>query len=172
LEAEIRAKFGAQLSPPLEVIRVCAGVFTIGLAATEYLERIADRHRKPEHVRNQKVYIRELLRYFRPETPFSEIDQTRVDAYTTFCREPIVHRKKGPDKVHREAMTESGQPVDPERKRAPSYVNNYLTCLRALLAIANKIRDPDDKPALSMPIHIELLACTSTKRRLASDVTE
>lgn len=156
VDAEIREKFYTQRGVRPERVNIYAGTFTIGAAAKEHLQRCASRFRKPEHLRNQKLYLREILDYFGSDTPFSEISQAMADAYVTFCSQRMVNRGKIlPDNTGDKLSQASKDLV--ERRRSVGYINHYLNCLRALIAIAAEVRDPSGQPALKAPIQINLL---------------
>lgn len=164
VDAEIREKFCVQGGVRPERAKVYAGTFTIGNAAKEHLQRCTDRSCKPAHLRHQNVYVREILDYFGSDTPFSEIGQERVDAYVAFCSQQVVKRWTIPPGNSGRAASQDPKDLPlVERRRSAGYINHYLNCLRALIAVAAEARDADGKPALKGPIQINLFVNADLK---------
>lgn len=141
-QAEERERVAARQRKGLAKSGLRQGNYTLAQAAAFHLTRKEDKTR--EHFDNQKLYVREICAFFGAATAISEITGEDVEAYRKFCSEQTLKKWIGGPR-----RRPTGDPEQDARywkdtglRRAKRQVNNYLKCVRALFAIAEKVRDP------------------------------
>ena len=119
--------------------------YTLAQASAFHLARKEDK--TPEHFDNQKLYVREICSFFGPETAMADISGDAVEAYRKHSSAQTLKKWTGGPKRRPTGDVEQDARYwkDTGQARAKRQVNNYLKCLRALFAIAEKIRDPDTR---------------------------
>jgi integrase len=113
------------------------GSFSLGQAMLQHVEGQVGS--SPAHVRNLRLYAREILAYFGDLTPVVEITQAWVDEYRRDLAAERVQVWKGGPRTRAASRVDS---VDGERTRSPAGVNHRLNCLRAALLRSHQTRDP------------------------------
>lgn len=132
------------------------GSFTIAQAMLLHIDGQVDS--TPEHVANLKMYSREILAFFRPETPVIKIPQQRIEAYRKYAAEQHVKIWIGGGDKRRD-RTDPKNWRRGERLRSPASVNHYLNCLRGALNAAHDVKDPvTGNPMLPFPPAVKPLA--------------
>jgi hypothetical protein len=139
IEQEIRRL--ARQRQKLAKSGIQAGAYTLVQACALHLARKADN--APEDFDNHKLYVREIRDFFGPAKSMSDITAEDAEAYRKHAAAQTVKVWTGGPKRKKTGTTdESRFWKDTGRPRAKRQVNNYLKCLRALLAIAERARDP------------------------------
>ena len=141
-----------------------AGAFTLAQAMTLHLDNQVES--TPEHVANLAMYSREILAFFKPETPVTKIPVQRVQAYRKHCAEQLVriwiggggkHNKK--KDRHDPKFWKAG-----DRMRSAATVNHYLDCLRGAFTQAHEAKHPvTGQPMLPFPPKVEPLDAPKRK---------
>ncbi len=132
------------------------GSFTIAQAMLLHIDGQVDS--TPEHVANLKMYSREILAFFKPETPVIKIPQQRIEAYRKFAAEQHVKIWIGGGDKRRD-RTDPKNWKRGDRLRSPASVNHYLDCLRGALTAAHNVKDPvTGNPMLPFPPAVKPLA--------------
>lgn len=143
--------------------------YTWGQAIALHMKRVLDK--SPEHVDNAVLYTSEIGRFFGPATPFAELSDDRIEEYREFAAAQTLRvwlggaRKKKPGDLANTALWR-----DTGRRRSPRQINNYLKCLSALIAIAERVRDPVTKlPVLDQHFEVKLHKVPKRKPRPIGD---
>lgn len=141
-QAEERERVAARQRKGLAKSGLRQGNYSLAQAAAFHLTRKEDKTR--EHFDNQKLYVREICGFFGAATAVSEITGEGVEAYRKYCS--IQTLKKWVGGPRRRPTGDPEQDArywkDTGQRRGRRQVNNYLKCLRALFAIAERVRDP------------------------------
>lgn len=135
---------------------VPAGEYTLLQAGTAHIRRLVERGRDEAHIVNNKLYVAEVLQFFGPAKPFSELVQDEIDRYGTFARAQtrkvwLGGRRKRTD----EDLIDPALWRDTGKPRSVRTANNYLRCLKTLIGRAAKVRDPSGQPAVDPSLEIE-----------------
>jgi hypothetical protein len=112
------------------------------MAAAAYLTR--KRGRTASHLNNARLYVAEIVTFFGPDTPMSEIDDPWLAEYQEHAAAQTVKKWAG-SRIKRTAVKDLTDPrlyKDTGQVRSKRTTNNYLKALRQLFAIADKVRDP------------------------------
>jgi integrase len=137
---EERERLAARQKQNLAKTGVQVGSYTIGQAAALHLTRKEGKTDFENHVR----YVREILNFkafANGAKPMKDITAEDIEAYRKFATTQTL--KKWIGGPRRESYSPSRRLwKDSGRPRSKREVNNYLKCLRALLAIGEKTRDP------------------------------
>lgn len=123
-----------------------AAPYTVAKAFSAF----ATRKRAGGNWDNQRIYVRELVAQFGPDTPVRELDEQSVWDYIAWAREQPLMVYVGAGKkctaTDAEARAKLFRPATSGKKRADSTINRYLDCLRETLRIAYALRDGEGRP--------------------------
>jgi hypothetical protein len=67
---------------------------------------------------NKQRYVRELVAFFKPETPIREIDEARIQDYLTFAQQQPVMIWTGGSSDRQKAILVDGQPIHSHPSRS------------------------------------------------------
>jgi len=140
------------------------GAFTLAQAMALHLGNQVES--TTQHVANLAMYSREILAFFKPETPVTRITVQHVQAYRKFCAEQPVRiwiggggKRNGAKDRRDPANWKLG-----DRLRSPASVNHYLDCLRGALTQAHEAKHPvTGMPMLPFPPKVEPLEAPKRK---------
>lgn len=134
------------------------GAFTLGQAMALHLANQVES--TAEHRANLAMYSREILGFFKPETPVTKIATKKVLEYRQFCASQPVRiwigggGKAAKGKDRRDASNWKNG----DRLRSPASVNHYLDCLRGAFTQAHEAKHPvTGMPMLPFPPKVEPL---------------
>jgi hypothetical protein len=112
------------------------------------------------------MYSREILAFFKPETPVTKIPVERVQAYRKYCAEQLIRIWIGGGGK----QNKKNDRRDPrfwktgDRVRSAATVNHYLDCLRGAFTQAHAARHPvTGQPMLPFPCKVEPLDAPKRK---------
>ena len=141
-QAEERERVAARQRKGLAKSGLRQGNYSLAQAAAFHLTRKEDK--TPEHFDNQKLYVREICAFFGATSAVYQITGEDVEAYRKYCS--IQTLKKWIGGPRRRPTGDPEQDArywkDTRQRRGQRQANNYLKCLRALFAIAERVRDP------------------------------
>lgn len=104
---------------------------------------------------NQRGYMQELLDFFGPATPVTDIDEAFIWRYVRHARQqPRMIYVRGPKAAGAPGAGNRGalfRPAVPPVMRSDSTINRYLDALRAALDVAHRSRLPNGQRALPDP---------------------
>ncbi|WP_167771620.1 tyrosine-type recombinase/integrase [Bradyrhizobium niftali] len=139
IESRIRSRILEGATRPLPT----AQDYTLAQAVVVYLEKGSAGAEKVSvnHRRSQKIYARELLAFFGPETLVSDLGDVEIERYTVWSEKQHVRRWiGGGKKKSRSYPTKVWKTT--KRLRSPGTINRYLDALRRVLRLAHEARDP------------------------------
>lgn len=160
LAAEERERVAARQRQNLARSGIRAGSYTLARAAALHLSRVADK--KPKHFANHKLYVREICDVLGAATAMIDLTDHDIERYRTHAAAQtnkkwiggVRRRRADPgadDQTNPAFWKDTGKP------RSKRTVNNYLRCLRKLIAIAEKVRDPVTRLPIPMqPLEVKL----------------
>jgi integrase len=167
LEMEGALKQQVRTQPHVVSSAAFRGGFTFAEAVLLHLE--AQAGNSAGYVANQRLYSRELLRYFGEATPVVAITQKHVDDYRVWCLEQ-------PLKVWKGGALKSRDRRHPRwwgtvaKTRSPASSNHYLKCLRAALQQAHRARDTvTGQPCLPFPPEVKPIVAPKRRPRPMPD---
>lgn len=156
LAAEELAKVAARQQISLAKSGIRPGVYTFAQASALYLQR---KNGKTDFA-NHKRYVHEIRNFEAfagGAKAMRDITLEDCEGYKTFCGQQTVKKWIGGAKRKK---TDAGADrfwKDTGRPRSPREINNYLKCLKAVLTIGTKVRDPitrqpilDDVPEIRL----------------------
>jgi integrase len=153
-QLEIVEKAAARQAQALDRSAARGDSYTIAQAAAAWLSRKAGR--TASHVDNVRLYVAEILAFFGPATPIGEIRDDQVEAYRRHATaQPLRVWAGGRGK--RPAADRPDLWRSTDRIRSARTTNNYLKALRAIFALAERVRDPITRaPILDRAIEVRL----------------
>jgi integrase len=137
---EERERVAAREKQKLAKHGIKQGSYTLARACALHLARKEEK--TPGHFANHILYVREICAFFGADTAMSDITGEDVEAYRSFAVRQTLRkwtggpRRKSDDPANDRFWKDTGRP------RSKRTVNNYLKCIRALFALAEKVRDP------------------------------
>ena len=137
---EDAARVGARQKRALERSGVKSGSYTLSQACALYLAR--KEGNSASDFDNHKLYVAEIKAFFHGTKPMKDFTAEDVERYRKFAAAKTKRVWVGAAKGRATALPDDHYWKDTGRRRAPRQVNNYLKCLRGLLKIAEKVRDP------------------------------
>jgi len=157
-EAAVRA--AVKIDQNVERSGIRTGAFTLAQALALHISSQVSS--TPEHVANLKLYAREIVAYFKPETPVTKIGP-RINAYRIFCKAQRVKIWAGGTDKRRDRRDPKWW-KEGDRLRSAASCNHYLDCLRGALSQAHKAKHPvTGQPMLPFPPTVEPLEAPKRK---------
>ena len=123
--------------------------YTVAQAFAVYLSQAST----GGHSNNQKIYVRELVKYFVPSTPVRMINDLKILEYIAWARKQKIKIWAG-SQIKQQGPFPAGKTAadfwrESDKTRSDSTINRYLDALRKTLRITHKARNPDTgKPML------------------------
>lgn len=129
------------------------GSFSLLQAMMLHLDSLAGA--SPVYVANQKMYAREILKWFGQDLPMVEVTTAKADEYRAWALEQPLRIWKGGTAKKRDRRDPKWW-GEGKKKRSAVSVNHYLRCLRSGLAQAHKAKDPvTGMPMLPFPPEVK-----------------
>lgn len=169
-QAEERERVAARERKGLAKSGLRRGNYTLAQAAAFHLARKEDK--TPEHFDNQKLYVRDICSFFGSEMAMADVSGEAVEAYRKHCSMQTLKKWSGGPKRRPTGDAEQDARFwkDTGRPRAKRQVNNYLKCLRAIFAIAERVRDPVTRlPVIDQAPEVRLYKMAKRLPRPISD---